>query len=204
MIAIMSKPAFFANIEAVCPATAAFSTCLAVGEPLFRQGDTSPGLTLVLDGQVDLMRWTSSGRAVKIHTARAGETFAEASLFARACHCDAVAAVPTQLTTIRKTSVLTALVENPDLSTALMHHLAASLMQARRLLELRATSPLTEAVLARLSELVDAQGWLPENIPLQSLATDAGVTAPALYRALAMLERNGLVERPSRGRVLLL
>lgn len=171
---------------------------------MFRQGDKSPGLTLVLEGQVELMRWTSSGRAVKMHTARAGETFAEASLFAPACHCDAVAAAPTKLATIRKTSVLAALVENPDLSTALMHHLAASLMQARRLLELRATSPLTEAVLARLSELVDAEGWFPEDMLLQSLAADAGATAPALYRALASLEQNGFIERPARGRVRLL
>ena len=77
-------------------------------------------------------------------------------------------------------------------------------MQARRLLELRATAPLTEAVLARLTELADADGWLGQNVRLRSLAADAGVTAPALYRALAKLEARGLIDRPTRGRVRLL
>jgi len=201
MITIMSKLDLFTAIEAVCPATATNTILLEVGEPLFRQGDASPGLSVVLEGCVELVQWTLSGRAVRIHAGEVGETFAEASLFAPACHCDAIAIAPTRLTTIRKEDVLSAVADNPDLATGLLHHLAGNLMQARRLLELRATSPLTEAVLARLSELVDAAGWLPEEVPLQSLAADAGVTAPALYRALAALERDGLIERPARGRV---
>lgn len=145
MITIMSKPDFFRAIEAVCPATATNTILLEVGEPLFHQGDASPGLSVVLEGCVELVRWTLSGRAVRIHAAEAGETFAEASLFAPACHCDAIAIAQTRLTTIRKEDVLSAVADNPDLATGLLHHLAGNLMQARRLLELRATSPLTDA-----------------------------------------------------------
>jgi CRP-like cAMP-binding protein len=204
MITIMLKPAFFTAIEAVCPPNATTVTSLAVREVLFRQDDPSLGLCVVLEGQIDLIRSTAAGRSVKIHTASAGATFAEAALFVPTCHCDAVAAVPTWIGAIRKSSVLAALARHPELSTALMHHLAGSLMQARRLLELRATAPLTEAVLARLTELADADGWLGQNVRLRSLAADAGVTAPALYRALAKLEARGLIERPTRGRVRLL
>ena len=201
MIMIMSIPSFFAQIEAACTPSGVRAARFAAGEAVFRQGDPSPGLALVTSGKVSLMRWTASGRAVKIHTALAGETFAEASLFVPACHCDAVAVEPTQLSILRKRDVLGALEADPKLATEFMLHLAGRLMQARRLLELRAMAPLTEAVLVRIAELADADGWLPTEQPLLSLATDIGVTAPALYRALAALERDGDIERPSRGRV---
>ena len=77
-------------------------------------------------------------------------------------------------------------------------------MQARRLLELRAITPLTERVRARLEELADAQGVLPATTSLKSVAADLNVTPPALYRAIATLEEKGVLERPDRGRVLLL
>jgi CRP/FNR family transcriptional regulator len=201
MIEIMSRPTHFAAIEAACPPGAVLTTALASGETLFKQGDPSPGLSIVLEGQVALMRWTASGRAIKIHAAAPGETFAEASLFVPSCHCDALATEPSRIATIRKQNVLQALAGDPALAMGLMQHLASSLMQARRLLELRATAPLTEALLARIAELADADGRLPEGLALQSLAADAGVTPPALYRALASLERNGSIERPARGRV---
>lgn len=64
---------------------------LARGEALFRQGDAKTGVFEVTLGRLRLERRTFDGRLVVLHTARAGELFAEASLFADAYHCDAVA-----------------------------------------------------------------------------------------------------------------
>ena len=74
-------------------------------------------------------------------------------------------------------------------------------MRARRLLELRAITPLTERARARLEELADAEGALPKQTSLISIAADLDVTPPALYRAVAALEAEGVLERPERGRV---
>lgn len=74
-------------------------------------------------------------------------------------------------------------------------------MTARRLLELRAITPLTERILARLRDLSDATGALPRDTSLISIAADLDVTPPALYRAIAALEKLGLLTRPERGRV---
>lgn len=198
---IMSAQEFFDRLEQACQSGGARSIALEPGQTLFRQGDDPPGLPFVTDGQIDLLRHTETGRSVRIHVARSGETFAEASIFADHCHCDAVAAGPSHLRLLPKRSVLGALETQPGLGQVLSLHLAQSLMTARRLLELRAINPLTERVLARLSDLADATGTLPREMSLISIAADLDVTPPALYRAIAALEKRGLLTRPARGRV---
>jgi CRP-like cAMP-binding protein len=201
MIAIMSAFDFFTELQGQCAPATIRRVTLAPQEVLFRQGDTPLGLVLVLEGQMDLIRWTAGGRSIRIHRALRHETFAEASLFAQACHCDAVAAKATVLTILPRRTVLDAFAAKPDLSSRFTTYLAQSLMDARRLLEVRALHPLPEGLMARLAELVDGNDDLPANISLLSLAQDLDVTAPALYRALAKLEKEGRVIRPARGRV---
>ena len=155
----------------------------------------------MIEGQIDLVRWTEAGRAVRIHVARAGQTFAEASIYADACHCDAVAAAPTTLRLVPRKVALQAFAASPELARAFTIHLAQSLMAARRLLELRAITPLSRRALVRLTELADANGVLPEGMRLSAIASDLGVTAPAFYRAIAGLEKAGALDRPNRGRI---
>jgi CRP-like cAMP-binding protein len=201
MIAIMSAQEFFDRLEQACHSGGARSVSLKPGQPLFRQGDNPPGLPFLTDGRIDLLRHTETGRSVRIHVARAGETFAEASIFAETCHCDAIAAEPSRLRLLPKRLVLEAFETQPKLGHVFSLHLAQSLMTARRLLELRAITPLTERVLARLSDLGDATGAVPRVTSLISIAADLDVTPPALYRAIAALEKRGVLTRPERGRV---
>ena len=201
MIAIMSAQEFFERLEGACPLGGTRSIALGPGQSLFRQGDEPPGLPYLTDGRIDLVRHTETGRSVRIHVARAGETFAEASIFADHCHCDAVATQHSQVQLLPKRFVLGAFETQPALGQVFSLHIAHSLMTARRLLELRAITPLTERVLARLSDLADATGIVPRETSLMSIAADLDVTPPALYRTIAALEKRGLLTRPERGRV---
>jgi CRP/FNR family transcriptional regulator, dissimilatory nitrate respiration regulator len=54
---------------------------------------------------------------VIFHTARRGEFFAEASLFAETYHCDAVAAAPSRIRDYPKPRVMAALRTDPVLAT---------------------------------------------------------------------------------------
>ena len=200
----MSAQKFFDRLVQACPSGSTRSIALEPSQTLFHQGDDPPGLPFLTDGRINLLRNTETGRSVRIHVARAGETFAEASIFAEQCHCDAVAAEPSELQLLPKRLVLGAFATQPDLGRVFSSHLAQSLMTARRLLELRAITPLTERALARLSDLADATGALPRETSLISVAADLDVTPPALYRAIAALEAEGALERPARGRVRLL
>ncbi|MDW4497140.1 Crp/Fnr family transcriptional regulator [Sulfitobacter sp. D35] len=204
MIAIMSALEFFERLERACPPGALRLVTLEPGQALFRQGDAAPGLPLLTDGRVDLLRHTETGRSVRIHVAHKGETFAEASIFVERCHCDAVAAAASRVRILPKRFVRSAIEAQPDLGEVFSLHLARSLMTARRLLELRAITPLTERALARMSDLADATGALPRTTSLTSIAADLDVTPPALYRAIAALEKRGILSRPDRGRVCLI
>ncbi|WP_298861688.1 Crp/Fnr family transcriptional regulator [uncultured Sulfitobacter sp.] len=197
----MSSLNFFNDLLARCGAATAKQVALQAGEALFHQGDAPIGLILVESGELELVRWTQRGGGVRIHTAKQGQTFAEASLFAETCHCDAVARVASGVCILPKVEVLAAFASEPDLSNRFSAYLAQSLMATRRMLELRAMRPLGEGMLARLAEVVKADGALPKEVTLLSLADDLGVTGPALYRALTQLEKDGRVIRPARGRV---
>jgi CRP-like cAMP-binding protein len=115
MIAIMSAEELFERLEHACQLGRARSVTLEPGQSLFRQGDNPPGLPFLTDGRIDLLRHTETGRSVRIHVARIGETFAEASIFADHCHCDAIAAEPSRLRLLPKRSVLNRLLKKSAL-----------------------------------------------------------------------------------------
>jgi CRP-like cAMP-binding protein len=70
---------------------------LAAGEVLFRAGDPVRSLYRVETGAMRLVRPLPHAAELVIQQARAGAILAEASLFAAAYHCDAVASAPTRV-----------------------------------------------------------------------------------------------------------
>jgi CRP-like cAMP-binding protein len=70
---------------------------LADGEYLFRQGDKANAIFEIERGRLAMVRYTTDSRAVIVHTARQGQLFAEAALFAQTYHCDGTAAGDTRV-----------------------------------------------------------------------------------------------------------
>lgn len=64
---------------------------LAARNTLFHQGEPTRGVFYLIKGNLQLRRVTENGDEIVLHKASAGSTFAEASLFAPAFHCDAFA-----------------------------------------------------------------------------------------------------------------
>src|ERR1700751_3318545 len=110
---------------------------LAPGELLFRQGDPAAAIYKVESGRLRLIRRTVDDHLVILHTARRGDFFAEASLFAEAYHCDAVAAEQSGVRVYPKPIVMDALRTDPSLAEAFMARLAHQLQELRALMELR-------------------------------------------------------------------
>ncbi len=201
MIWIMSDGAPL--FETDLPPAAITDRDLEVGGVLFRQDRESFGFFRLLSGAVDIVRWTPSGARLRLHAVKAGETFAEASLFAGRYHCDAVAVSSAVVRCYARKPVLAALETSPALATTLAQHLATSLRDARRLLELRSVLPLKHRVLFRLQDLADADGTLPKPLTLAGIAAEIGATPEACYRAVAALQADGALKRPGRGRIVL-
>ncbi len=199
MIWIMSD--IFSALELAVGPSGVSTVSLAPQQALFRQDDPTRGMFLLRSGRVDLMRHTASGVAARIHAARAGETFAEASLYSDRYHCDAVAVSASEAIQFHKGAVLAALARQPELASALSHHLAASLREARRRLELLFVTPLSDRLFLRLADLADDDGTMPPRTAMKAVAEDIGATPEATYRALADLERQGRLDRVGRGKV---
>lgn len=184
------------------PPGAALPFRLDSGEALFRTGDQSRGCFFLESGEVRMLRWTEDGTISVIHMARAGETFAEAALFAKQYHCDGVAARTSSGVLLRKTEVMRLFRGDAGFAEALAGHFAHQVQELRRSLELHAIRPATERVMAALESYRDGVTGLLEGLPpLKTLAAQIGLSHEALYRAVATLVRGGRLVKRGRGRI---
>jgi CRP-like cAMP-binding protein len=191
--------------DTIPPALAAGSTVrqLAAGESLFNQGDRAVAIYQVDSGRLRLVRRTSDDHLVILHTARRGEFFAEASLFAETYHCDAVAAAPSRVRVYPKAEIIALLRTEPALAEAFMTRLAHQLQELRTRMELRNIRSARERLMQylRLRAGIDGHTVAIEG-QLQDIAAEIGVTREALYRTLAALEADGSIARTETGIVL--
>ena len=172
---------------------------LAAGESLFRQEDATSAIYQVASGRVRLIRHTSDNRLITLHTARAGELFAEASLFSASYHCDAVAAVSSRVWAYPKAALLAAFRSDPALSFRFMTVLARQIQTLRARLEERNIRSARERVLHHLALAISGDDRsIKLDGTLMDLAREIGLTHEALYRTLAALEKEGTIRRRGR------
>jgi hypothetical protein len=161
---------------------------LAPGDLLFRQGDPAAAIYKVESGRIRLIRPTVDDHLVILHTARRGELFAEASVFADAYHCDAIAAKQSRVRVYPKEIVMEALRTDAALAEALMARLARQLQECGHGWNCAASAPREIAGCCTC-------GFVLRSIAiegqLQDIAAEIGMTREALYRALAALETEG-------------
>ena len=184
--------------DALPPSLEAGSTVrvLAPGELLFRQGDRAAAIYKVESGRLRLIRRTVDDHLVILHTARRGEFFAEASLFAENYHCDAVAAAQSRVWVYPKTIVMDAFRTDPALTEAFMARLARQLQELRARMELRNIRSARERVLQHLRLRAGVYGRsVAIEGQLQDIASEIGISREALYRTLATLEAEGCLTR---------
>jgi CRP-like cAMP-binding protein len=169
---------------------------LPPGELLFRQGDPAAAIYKVESGRLRLIRRTIDDHLVILHTARRGEFFAEASLFADAYHCDAVAAAQSSVRVYQKEIVINALRTDPALAEAFIARLARQLQELRARMELRNIRSARDRVLQYLRLCAGIGGRsIAIDGQLQDIAAEIGITREVLYRTLAALETDGQLTR---------
>ena len=186
----MSSDAFPASLEA-----GSVVRVLAPGELLFRQGERVAAIYKVESGRLRLIRRTVDDHLVILHTARRGEFFAEASLFAEVYHCDAAAA-PSRVRVYPKPVVLAAFRTDPALAQAFMARLARQLQELRARMELRNIRSARDRVLQYLRLCAGPPGRsIVIEGQLQDIAAEIGISREALYRTLAALAAEGRLTR---------
>jgi CRP/FNR family transcriptional regulator, dissimilatory nitrate respiration regulator len=191
----MSLDWLIAELPTVAPARE-----LVAGQTLFRQGDAVAAIYAVERGRLRLVRHTIDDRKVVLHTAHAGELLAEAALFSATYHCDAVADVASRLRVLSKPELLAAFRGDPDFAQRFMGVLARQVMALRTRIELRTIRSARERLLQHLLLEAGAEGRLVRlDGSLMDLAAELGMTHETLYRTLAELEEEGVLERGDGG-----
>ena len=150
------------------------------GVTLFVRGAPVTHILLVRSGAVALERLLPSGDPLVLHVAGEGDLLADASLFADAYHCDAVARANAVVASMPKASFVQRLRKTPDVAMALLARASREVQSQRARVEILR--------LKRLSDRLDA--WLELNGPPEvgtwvRVAEAIGVSPPALYRELA-------------------
>ena len=163
---------------------------------LFLRQDKPSGLYLLESGEICLTRSDPEGREMILFRAQPGEAFAEASLFSEMYHCDAVASVPSVVHLLPRSAVLEVFSSEPDTAQAFIATLARQVMTLRTRLENRNLRTARERVLHYLG--LQARGInrvVRVNGNLKSMASELGLTHESLYRTLATLEAEGVIDR---------
>jgi CRP-like cAMP-binding protein len=167
------------------------------GEVLFNQRDAAGAVFWVMSGRLRLERHLDRGQVITLGVARAPAVIAEASLFAEQYHCRAVAETVSSISVVPKARVLDLLQADASFAASFVRALATEVRELRHLLELRNIRPAAERLLSYLA-LEEEQGGAKADRPLVALAAELGLTAEALYRTLAKLERRASLCPPHR------
>ena len=168
-------------------------------EPVFRQGDCVHAIFQVREGAVAMVRHLSDGTMLTIATAGAGETFAEAALFAEQYHCDAIARLKSVIAAAPVAAIRARLEAEPKLAIELAEAFSAQVRLLRALIEIQRIKRAPDRLLAWLR-------WRASGTPPVVEAPDAwsrvassiGLSPEALYRALRTLEDDKLISRSDR------
>ena len=169
---------------------------LDAGEALFRQGRKASAIFEVEQGRLRLIRHTIDSHPIVLHTAREGQLFAEAALFAAAYHCDAVAAIASRVRVYPKRELLTALRSDPAIAERFMAVLAHQIHALRARLEERNIRSARKRVLHHVALAAGKDGrTMRLEGTLMNLAAELGLSHEVLYRTLADLEKAGVIAR---------
>ena len=169
---------------------------LKAGQSLFRMGDVPPGLFEVMKGKVRLVRMDASGRETVLYTAAPGSMVSEASLFAPAYHCNALASTAAVVRLYPKALLLAEFERDQRVGQAFMRMLAREIMNLRTRLELFNIHSARARVRHYLALHAGADGrTVILSGSVKDLASELGLSHEALYRTLAAMQRGGEIVR---------
>jgi CRP/FNR family transcriptional regulator, dissimilatory nitrate respiration regulator len=166
---------------------------VAARRRLASQGEEPRYVFYVVAGEVRLMRAGRKGESVILQRVRRGWV-AEASLFARRYHCDLQTAAATTLVRIPVATLRKELETSSGFRRYWIECLSSEVRRLRGTCERFGLRRAEERVLHAI-ESDGTDGELRLGEPVKDWAAELGLTHEALYRALARLERSGVLKR---------
>ena len=172
------------------------------GQRIFHLGDEVDAVYRVLDGEVCLTRFSPEGAEIVLHRAREGDFFAEASLFGTQYHCDAICTRSGCCLRLPAEALRHCLANDPGFAMEWVATLSRNLRRQRAAQERLGLKSLRMRV---IHYMVDRgkEGRVELDQPIIRWATELGASHEALYRTLAEMEREGILQRQGQTLILL-
>lgn len=162
-------------------------------ERLFVAGVSPHWMFFVTSGEVTLQRTGLQGEAVVLQRVRAGFV-SEASLNVAKYHCDAVAITETNVIKLPVLEIRVFLERDTEFAGRWISMLNSEVMRLRLHCERLSMKSVKEKLLHLIqTEGKDGHYCAPSG--LKTLAGELGVTHEALYRAIADLQKKGLLSK---------
>lgn len=184
-------------------------TTLKRGERMWREGEPSTGFAFVVSGRMKLVKAGEDGRDTAIETVAAREMLCGAVVTLCAPYCCSGVAMEddTEVISLRRTDVLAAFDQSPEVARALLYELAARGRDMCDRVDELAAGQVEQRIaklLLRLAERsgVERQGqglWVPIPLTRQDLAELTGTTVETAIRVMSKLRRQGIVTSAPRG-----
>jgi CRP-like cAMP-binding protein len=162
------------------------------GDYLFHQGKKPEYMFFIVSGEAVLTRTSSHGEPTILQRCKGGFV-SEASLLVDAYHCDSIATHNGQAITLPIKSLRDSLADS-KFSMKWMQLLSKEIMRLRTQSERLGLKDI-RSKLIHLIETEGKNGVLTLQSDFKSVASEIGVTHEALYRAIAILEKEGLLEK---------
>lgn len=181
---------------------AARPLAMGKGQRIFSFGDAVANVYRVLDGEVCLTRFSPDGAEIVLSRAREGEFFAEASLFGAHYHCNAICTRAGNCLSLPVEVLRHCLSNYPDFAMGWIATLSGNLRRQRAAQERLSLKSLRMRV---IHYLVDRgkEGRVELDQPVIRWAVELGASHEALYRTLAEMEREGVLQRQGQTLILM-
>jgi CRP-like cAMP-binding protein len=173
----------------------------AAHDTLFRAGEPSPGVFLIVDGRVRVVRDGPERRQV-VHVEGPGATLAEVPLFdGGVLPATAMAMSPTRCLVFNLGAIEAAIGRDPRLALLLLGQLSRRVRQLVQRLDRISF----QSVRARLADYLlgraaaTTAGALAFDGPQAELAEELGTVREVLVRELRYLRRHGMIRATGRG-----
>ncbi|MFQ5776181.1 MAG: Crp/Fnr family transcriptional regulator [Kiloniellaceae bacterium] len=175
------------------------------GESILERGGESREVLFIVQGAVNIVNYSLSGREVAYATLRTGECFGELSAIdGRPRSASVVAAEPTLVAVLRSEQFLDLLKQRAEITFRVLERLTNMVRSGDvRIMEL-STLAATQRVYAELLRMAERDVAVPDLWvihplpPLREIASRVGTTRETVARALSQLYPTGLVRRKGR------
>lgn len=161
------------------------------GQVLFHQGKRPTSMILVLAGEIRLLRRTPAGSEMILQRVSRG-FIAEASLDAKAYHCDIIAANDSQVLLFPRETFKAALEHNAAFNQRWIGQLALEVRHLRARCERLSLNSAAERILHYL-EAEGVAGAVTLTQTRKAWAAELGLSHEVLYRSLRTLREAGVI-----------